>query len=92
MWRLNMLLNNQQVTEEVKEEILKIPKKKKWQWKHDDSKPMGCCKSSSTGRFRAIQFYLEEQEKHQIDNVTLYLKQLGKEQKKTPKLVEGNKS
>jgi len=53
---------------------------------------MGCCKSSSTGRFRAIQFYLEEQEKHQIDNVTLYLKQLGKEQKKTPKLVEGNKS
>ena len=29
MWRLNMLLNNQQVTEDVKEEILKIPKKKK---------------------------------------------------------------
>ena len=28
MWRLNMLLNNQQVTEDVKEEILKIPKKK----------------------------------------------------------------
>ena len=31
---------------EIKEEILKIPRKK-WQWKHDDPKPMGCSKSSS---------------------------------------------
>ena len=40
-----MFLNNQQVTEEVKREIRKIPRNK-WQWKHDNSKPMGCTKSS----------------------------------------------
>ena len=40
-----MLLNNQDITEETKEEI-KIPRDK-WQWKHDDPKPMGCSKSSS---------------------------------------------
>ena len=41
-----MFLNNQQVTEEVKREIRKIPRNK-WQWKHDNSKPMGYSKSSS---------------------------------------------
>ena len=40
-----MLLNNQEITEEIKEEI-KTPRNK-WQWKHDDPKPMGCSKSSS---------------------------------------------
>ena len=40
----------------------------------------------------AIQSYLKKQEKHQIDNLTLHLKQLEKEQKKLPKLVEGKKS
>ena len=31
------------------------------------------------GKFIAIQSYLKKQEKHQIDNLTLYLKQLEKE-------------
>ena len=45
------------------------------------------------GKFIAIQSYLKKQEKHQIDNLTLYLKQLGKEKQKKPsKLVEGKKS
>ena len=35
------------------------------------------------GKFIAIQSYLKKQEKHQIDNLTLYLKQLEKEQKPT---------
>ena len=40
-----------------------------------------------------IQSYLKKQEKHRIDNLTLHLKQLEKEeQQKTPKLVEGKKS
>ena len=30
----------------MKEEIKKLLRKK-WQWKHDDPKPMGCSKSSS---------------------------------------------
>ena len=37
------------------------------------------------GKFIAIQSYLKKQEKHQIDNRTLHLKQLEKEQK-TPKI------
>ena len=40
-----MFLNNQQVTEESKREIKKFLET--WQWKHDNSKPMGCSKSSS---------------------------------------------
>ena len=44
------------------------------------------------GKFIAIQSYLKKQEKHRRDNLTLHLKQLQKEQKKTPKLVGGKKS
>ena len=32
------------------------------------------------GKFIAIQSYLKKQEKHQIDNVTLHVKQLEKEE------------
>ena len=35
------------------------------------------------GKFIALQSYLRKQEKHQIDNLTLYLKQLEKEEKTT---------
>ena len=42
-WRLNnTLLNNQEITEEIKEEI-----KKYLEIKHNDPKLMGCSKSSS---------------------------------------------
>ena len=41
-----MFLYNQQVTEEIKREIKKISQNK-WRWKLDNSKPMGCSKSSS---------------------------------------------
>ena len=41
-----MFPNNKQVTEEIKKEIKEIPRNK-WQWKHDNSKPTGCNKSSS---------------------------------------------
>ena len=49
-------------------------------------------KAVLTGKFIAIQSYLKKQEKHQIDNLTLHLKQLEKKNKKTPNLVEANKS
>ena len=42
------------------------------------------------GKFIAMQSYLKKQEKHWIDNLTLHLKQVEKEQK-TPKLI-GKKS
>ena len=39
-----------------------------------------------------MQSYLKKQEKYQIDNLTLHLKQMEKEeQKKNPKLAEGKK-
>ena len=41
---------------------------------------------SIRGRFIAIQAYLKKEEKHQINNLTLYLKQLEKEQQKNPKV------
>ena len=46
------------------------------------------------GKFIAIQSYLKKEEKHRLDSLTLYLKQLEKEEgkKKKPKLVEGKKS
>ena len=36
------------------------------------------------GRFIAIQAYFKKQEKNQINNLTLHLKQLEKEEKKKP--------
>ena len=44
------------------------------------------------GKVIAIQTYLEKQERNQINNLTLHLKQLEKEEMKHPGLVEGKKS
>ena len=38
------------------------------------------------GRFIAIQAYLKKQEKHQINNITVHLKQLEKEEQKKAKV------
>ena len=53
---------------------------------------MGCSKSSSKREVYSNQSYLKKQEKHRIDNLTLHLKQLEKEQQQQKKLVEGKKS
>ena len=58
----------------------------KWKWKHNNPKPMGYCKSSAKWRFIAIQAYLKKQEKSQINNLTLHLKQLEKEEMKNPRV------
>ena len=57
--------------------------------KHD--KTYGMQQSSLRGKFIAIQSYLKKQEKHRIDNLTLYLKQLKKKNIHTKKIVEGKK-
>ena len=79
-WRLNnTFLNNQQVTEEIKMEIKKF-------LETNDNENMttqnlwGAAKAVLRGKFIAIQSYLKKQEKHKIDNLTLHLKQLEKEQ------------
>ena len=51
---------------------------------------MGCSKSSP--KREVYSNTVLPQEKHGIDNLTLQLKQLEKEEQKTPKLVEGKKS
>ena len=38
------------------------------------------------GKFIAIQSYLKKQEKSQVNNLNLHVKQLEKEDKKTPKV------
>ena len=43
-------------------------------------------------KFIAIQVYLRKQERHQINDLTLHLKQLEREEQKNQKLVEGKKS
>ena len=47
---------------------------------------MGHCKSSAKAKFIAIQAYLKKQEKSQINNLTLHLKQLEKEEMKNPRV------
>ena len=44
------------------------------------------------GKFIAIQSYLKKQEKHQIDNLTLHLKQLEKEEEKNLKISRMKKN
>ena len=59
--------------------------RKKWQWKHN-SKPMRCSKSSSKREVYSNTILPKKEEKHLLDNLTLYLKQLEKEEQNTPKI------
>ena len=79
----NMLLNNQQVTEEIKREIKKISRTK-WQWKHN-SKPMGCSKSSSNREVYSNTILLQETRKTSNRQLNFTPKTTEKEgKKKTP--------
>ena len=79
-----MFLKNQQCTEEIKREITKF-------LEINDNENMttqnlwDAAKIVLRGKLIAIQSYLKKQENHQIDNLTLHLKQLEKEQK-SPKI------
>ena len=80
-----MLLNNQEVTEEIKEEI------RKYLETNDNENMMtqnlwDAAKAVLRGNFIAIQSYLKKQEKSQINNLTLHLKQLEKKEQKRPKV------
>ena len=83
-WRLNnTFLNNQQVTKEIKREIKKLET-------NDNENTTtqnlwDAAKAVLRGKFIAIQAYLKKQENHQVDNLTLYLKQLEKEEVKKKK-------
>ena len=53
---------------------------------------MGHCKAGLRGRFIAIQAYLKKEEKSQINNLTLHLKQLEKEEMENPRVSRRKKS
>ena len=74
-----MLLNNQWVIEDI------IRKFKKFLETNENTTTQNLWdaeKAVLRGKFIAIQSYPKKQEKHQIDNQTLHLKQLEKEELK----------
>ena len=69
-----MLLNNQQVTEKIKRDI-----KKFLETNDNENTTTQNLKEVLRGTLIALQSNLKKQAKHQIDNLTLHLKQLEKE-------------
>ena len=76
IWRLNnMLLNNQEITEEIKKEI-KICIEMNENENITTQNLWDSVKVVLRGKFIVIQAYLKKQEKNQMNNLTLHLKQL----------------
>ena len=76
IWRLNnMLLNNQQITDEIKICIEMNENENTTTQNLWDS-----VKAVLRGRFIAIQTYVRKQEKNQIKNLTSHLEQLRNEE------------
>ena len=80
-----MLLNNQDVTEEIKEEV------KKYLKTNDNENTTiqnlwDAAKAVLRGKFITIQSYLKKQEISQINNLTLHLKELEKKEQTKPKI------
>ena len=59
--------------------------------KTQPKKPMGLSKSSAKGKVHSNTSLPQETRKNQINNLTLHLKQLEKEEMRTPGLVGGKK-
>ena len=76
-----MLLNNQQITEEIKKEI-KVCTETNENENTTTQNLWDSVKAVLRGRFIAIQAYLKKGEKKQINSLTLHLKQLEKEEMK----------
>ena len=87
IWRLNnIFLNDQQITEEIKKEI-KICIETNENENTTTQNLWDSVKAVLRGRFIAIQAYLKKQERNQINNLTLHLKQLEKEEMKNPRVT-----
>ena len=74
-----MFLNNQQVIEEIKKEIKKFLETNENE-NRTTQNLWDAAKAVLRGKFIAILSYLEKQEKHKINSLTLHLKQLEKEE------------
>ena len=75
-----MILNNQQTTEEIKK--IKICIETNENENTTTQNLWDSVKAVLRGRIIAIQAYLKKQEKRQINNLTLHLKQIDKEDMK----------
>ena len=85
-WRLNnILLNNPQITEAIKKEI-KIFIETNENENTTTQSLWDTVKAVLRGKFIAIQAYPKKQEKSEINNLTLHLKQLEKEEIKDPRV------
>ena len=83
-WKLNnTLLNNQEITEEIKKET------KKYLETNDNENTTiqnlwDAAKAVLRGNFIAVQAHLKKQQKSQKNNLTLHLKELEKEEQTKP--------
>ena len=83
-----MLLSNQWITEEIKEEI------KKYLESSDNENTTTQnlwdeVKAVLRGKLIAIQYHFKKEEESQKNNLTLHLKQFEKEEQKNPKVSRG---
>ena len=76
-----MLLNNQQITEEIK---ICIEMNENENTRNQNL--WDTVKAVLRGKFIALQAYLKKQEKSQINNLILHLKQLEKEEMTNPRV------
>ena len=80
-----MLQNNQEITEEIKEEIKKYTEANNKE-NTANQNLWDVAKAVLRGKFIAVQSYLKKQEKSQVNNLTLQLKELEKEEQRKPKV------
>ena len=80
-----MLLNNQQISEEIKKEI-KICIETNENKNTTSQNLWDSAKIVQRGRLIAMQDYLQKHEKNQINNLSFHLKQLEKEEMKNPRV------
>ena len=80
-----MLLNNQQITQEIKNDI-RICIETNENENTTTQNLWDTIKAVLRGKFRAIQAYLKKQEKSQINNLTVHLKQVEKEEMENPRV------
>ena len=79
------MLNNQQITEEIKKEI-KICIETNENENTPTQNLWDTVKAVLRGRFIALQACLKKQEKSQINNLSIHIKQLEKEEMKDPRI------
>ena len=80
-WRLNsMLLNNQAITEEIKEEIKKYLETNE----NENTTTQNLWDAAKAVLRGSLESYFKKQETSQINKLTLHLKQLEKEEQKKP--------